>query len=69
MGRADLERLNVLQNYPSGLMSLEGVADLTVRLTEFGRRFLAWITLAGGARLVTVRFPEPKVRDDTVGQR
>lgn len=45
MDWADLERLNVLQNYPSGLMSREGVADLTVRLTDFGRRYLAWITL------------------------
>jgi len=34
-----------LDSYPSGTMSRQGIEDLTVRMTDFGRRFVDWISL------------------------
>lgn len=42
---ADLARLGILDSYPSGTMSRQGIEDLTVRMTDFGRRFVNWISL------------------------
>jgi hypothetical protein len=42
---ADLARLGILASYPSGTMSRQGIEDLTVRMTDFGRRFVDWISL------------------------
>lgn len=42
----DLARLQILQSYPSGMMTRQGVEDLTTRLTPFGRDFVAWVSLA-----------------------
>ena len=41
----DLERLKILASYPSGTMTRQGIEDLTVRITDFGRRFADWISL------------------------
>jgi hypothetical protein len=41
----DLERLKILASYPSGTMTRQGIEDLTVRMTDFGRRFVDWISL------------------------
>ncbi len=43
MAWGDLADLNILQSYPSGTASREGLTNLTVRLTDFGRRFHAFI--------------------------
>jgi len=42
---ADLARLGVLGSYPSGTMSRQGIEDLAVRMTDFGGRFVDWISL------------------------
>jgi len=42
----DLDRLKVVQSYPSGMMTRQGIEDLTTRLTDFGRLFVDWISLA-----------------------
>jgi hypothetical protein len=44
---ADLARLGILDSYPSGTMSRQGIEDLTVRITDLGRRFVDWISLTG----------------------
>ena len=44
MDWADLARLNVLQGYPSGVMSPGAANDLTTRLTPFGQRFHQFVT-------------------------
>jgi hypothetical protein len=42
----DLARFDLVQAYPSGLMTREGAGNLTVRLTDFGRRFVSMLDLA-----------------------
>jgi hypothetical protein len=44
---ADMARLGILGDYPSGTMTRQGIENLTVRLTDFGRTFVAWISLTG----------------------
>lgn len=43
MAWGDLADLSILQAFPSGTMSRVGASNLAVRLTEFGRRFHAFI--------------------------
>jgi hypothetical protein len=39
----DLANLNITQGYPSGTMTQQGLTATRGRLTDFGRRFVAWI--------------------------
>ena len=42
---ADLARHDLVQAYPQGMLSGHGAGDLRQRLTPFGARFLAFVTL------------------------
>ena len=42
---ADLARHNILQGYPSGMMTASGAGNLSVRVTDFGRAFLRFVTV------------------------
>jgi hypothetical protein len=44
MDWGDLARLNILDGYPVGTMSQEGVISTRGRILQFGNRFVAWIT-------------------------
>jgi hypothetical protein len=39
----DLARADVVQSYPSAMMTAEGAGNLSVRLTPYGRKFLAML--------------------------
>jgi hypothetical protein len=41
----DLAREEVVQAFPSGMMTAQGAGDLTVRLTDYGRRFVKLLDL------------------------
>ncbi|MDP9270554.1 MAG: hypothetical protein M3P14_06210, partial [Chloroflexota bacterium] len=43
MDWGDLANLNIVDGYPSGLMS-QGFTETRGRLKDFGHRFVAWIT-------------------------
>jgi hypothetical protein len=45
----DLARFDLVQNYPSGMMTAEGAGNLTVRMTDYGRRFVRLLSLEAGA--------------------
>ncbi len=42
---ADLARNDLVQAYPQGMLSGRGAGDLSQRLTAFGSRFIAFVTL------------------------
>ncbi|MEK6719878.1 MAG: hypothetical protein AABZ33_04310 [Chloroflexota bacterium] len=44
----DLQRADVVQGYPSGIMTKEGAGNLTVRLTPYGREFVRLLRLEAG---------------------
>jgi hypothetical protein len=41
----DLARENVLQSFPSGMMTAEGAGNLTVRVTPYGQQFIRLLQL------------------------
>lgn len=41
----ELEQLGVLPSFPGGMMTAQGTRNLAARITDFGRRFLAWISM------------------------
>ena len=45
---ADLARFDLVQSYPSGLMTAEGAGNLTVRQTPYGREFVRLLGLEAG---------------------
>jgi hypothetical protein len=44
----ELARFNVVDSYPSGLMTAQGAGDLAVRLTPYGRTFVRLLRLEAG---------------------
>ena len=44
----ELQRFDVVQGYPSGIMTAQGAGDLTVRLTAYGRQFVRLLRLEAG---------------------
>jgi hypothetical protein len=44
MDWADLANLNIVDDYPSGVMTIQGITATRGRLKDFGRAFIAWIT-------------------------
>jgi len=47
---SDLARFDLVQSYPSGTMTAEGAGNLTVRMTDYGRRFVRLLRLEAGYR-------------------
>jgi hypothetical protein len=45
---AELARFDVVQGYPSGIMTAQGAGNLTVRLTPYGREFVRLLRLESG---------------------
>jgi hypothetical protein len=45
---ADLAREDLVQSYPSGMMTAEGAGNLAVRLTNYGREFVRLLNLEAG---------------------
>jgi hypothetical protein len=47
---AELARAGVVGDYPSGTMTKEGMGNLSVRLTPYGREFIRRLHLEAGYR-------------------
>ena len=47
MDWGDLADRRIFDAYPSGMTSSDVGRDLSVRMTDFGRRFIAFITIPG----------------------
>ena len=44
----DLARFDLVQAYPSGMMTAEGAGNRTVRMTDYGRKFVRLLKLEAG---------------------